>query len=101
MEGRWPDPTSDHVNGNGLDNRWVNFREASFRENAQNRKTTSVLGFKGVIKRKGVQFRHAPYEAYIRVAGDRVYLGRFQTAQEAGAAYAVAAQKHYGDFART
>jgi hypothetical protein len=104
MIGRWPEPSIDHKNMDKADNRWDNLREATYSENCRNKKVNSnnALGFKGVIKRQGHQFRHAPYEAYIRPrAGERVYLGRFETAQEAHAAYSAAAAKLHGDFART
>lgn len=37
VEGRWPDPTVDHVDRSKINNRWVNLREASHRENRANK----------------------------------------------------------------
>src|SRR5262250_161105 len=73
MMGRWPDPIVDHKNGDGLDNRWENLREATTVQSAHNRRVakTNQLGLKGVIKRKGKDWRHAPFEAYIRLAGGK------------------------------
>ena len=101
MEGRWPDPEVDHQNGDGFDNRWVNLREATKGQNAQNRKMpiTNKVGMKGVIQVK--RFGVTKFEARIKVAGKQMHLGRFETAQEAHAAYCNVADKHFGDFART
>ena len=101
MEGRWPDPEVDHENRNGFDNRWLNLREATKAQNAQNRKMpiTNKVGMKGVIR--VTRFGVTKFEARIRVSGKQKHLGRFDTAQEAHAAYCNAAEKHFGDFART
>ena len=101
MEGRWPDPEVDHENTDGWDNRWLNLREATKAQNAQNRKMpiTNKVGMKGVIR--VARFGVTKFEARIRVSGKQKHLGRFDTAQEAHAAYCNAADKHFGDFART
>ena len=101
MEGRWPEPQIDHRNKNVVDNRWGNLREATASQNAANKHVLPMnkVGMKGVvlIERYGV----SKFEAKIRVAGRQIYLGRFETAQEAHAAYCNAAEKHFGAFART
>lgn len=100
MEGRWPDPEVDHKNGDKLDNRWSNLREATKSQQAANRKLacTNKVGLKGVIRvtRYGV----TKFEARLRIDGKQHHLGRFETAQEAHAAYVVAAEKYHGQFAR-
>lgn len=52
MTGTLPksDEEVDHINHNGLDNRWVNLRVVSRQENAKNRKlyTTNKTGLSGV-----------------------------------------------------
>ena len=60
---------------------------------------TNKVGMKGVIQVK--RFGVTKFEARIKVAGKQMHLGRFETAQEAHAAYCNAADKHFGDFART
>jgi hypothetical protein len=100
MTGRWPNPMVDHINGDGADNRWCNLREASATQNAANRKlaVTNKLGMKGVIakERGGV----VKYEALIKIDGKQKHLGRFNTPQEAHAAYIKAAEQVHGDFAK-
>ena len=101
MTGEWPDEQVDHINGDGLDNRWSNLRQATSSENSQNRKmpNTNQVGMKGVIR--VTRYGTTKFEARIRVNGKQLHLGRFETAQEAHAAYCNAADKHFGAFARS
>lgn len=101
MVGRWPEAEVDHANGVGVDNRWVNLREATKSQNAANRGAmrTNKIGLKGVIR--VIRFGVAKYEARIRVSGKQRHLGRFNTAYEAHQAYIVAAERTHGEFARS
>lgn len=87
----------DHRNGNGLDNRRSNLRQATCAQNMQNRrpKLSSKSGLKGVHRDK---YR---WRALIRVNGRQIYLGAFRAPEEAARAYDRAALDHYGEFART
>jgi hypothetical protein len=87
MLGRWPEPEADHENGDRDDNRWVNLRDATRGEQAQNMavRSDSVSGVRGVGLTKG-----GKYSAAIRVGGVRHFLGNFATAEEAHAAYLAA-----------
>ena len=89
----------DHVNGNGLDNRRANLRQATNQQNSQNRGLSSIntSGYKGV----GFDRRRRKWRAYIHVDGRQRHLGYFTTAPEAAAAYDIAAIEHFGDYART
>lgn len=88
----------DHRNINGLDNSISNLRLASNSENMCNSgmRANCTTGFKGVHFYK----RTGKYVAYIHVNNKFVNLGYFRSAIEAAKAYDLAAQHHYGDFAR-
>lgn len=84
MTGDWPRGDIDHVNGDPLDNRWVNLRDVSKSVNQQNRRmaqTNNTLGIHGVSRRKSGRF-----VARIKVDGRLISLGTFRTAEEASAA---------------
>lgn len=89
----------DHRNGNGYDNRRSNLRFATHVQNQQNRRhqINSTSDFKGTTRRADT----GKWRARIIVSGHRLALGNFDTAIEAGEAYAEAARKHFGEFART
>lgn len=77
----------DHINGNGLDNRFENLRVvASRRENSRNRisrNSSKHSPYTGVTFRK-----HAKrWAAKLRVYDKSVFLGYFDTAEDAGMAY--------------
>lgn len=70
----------DHINGNRVDNRAVNLRKCTARENCMNR---LVKGFHRNDKnRKSVRYR-----ARVRIDGKSVHLGNFKTPEEARSAY--------------
>ena len=95
--GEWPTKFIDHINGNPADNRIANLREATYHENARNRKVSNrnLSGFKGVCTEPSGKFR-----GRIRVNGVNIDLGLFDTPQEANFAYVIAAQEHFGEYAR-
>lgn len=86
----------DHVNGDPLDNRRENLRICSHGQNMQNRRrhVNNSTGAKGVYPYKG-RFR-----AQIRTEGRKILIGAFDTVDAAAAAYAAAARKFHGAFAR-
>lgn len=97
MTGGWPSNDIDHRNGDSLNNRWGNLREATAAENNRNRKPRRhSTDLKGVSR-----YRDGRFMAQIRVAGRPRFLGYFNTPEEAHASYAAAAHEHHGDFART
>lgn len=90
----------DHVNGNGLDNRRANLRQATHEQNARNRKmrTDATSGFKGVGRNKST---NRPFFATICLPGNQhKYLGGFESPELAAHAYDAAAIQHFGEFAR-
>lgn len=87
----------DHVNLDGLDNTLSNLRLATPTENAQNVAChrDNLSGLKGVTRSLPGLWR-----ARIRVDGRPVHLGYFRDPLLAHAAYAEAARRHFGEFAR-
>jgi len=99
MTGAWPDGQVDHIDGDGLNNCWSNLRSASQSQNMANvgPRSNNTTGFKGAYFDR----RHGMFFAQIQAEHHTHWLGYFETAEEANAAYAVAADKHFGQFARS
>lgn len=102
VHGEWPNGDVDHANLDKMDNRIDNLRIATPAQNMANTRTFShnKSGFKGVRLRTDHHKRRKPYEATIYVAGKPKYLGTYATPEEAHAAYVVAANENFGEFAR-
>lgn len=92
--GEWPKFYIDHINGDPSDNRIVNLRQATPRQNVHNKRKGKAVGFKGVYQEKN------RYRARINVRGKLLHLGCFGSSEEAHRAYCAAAQQYYGEFAR-
>lgn len=90
----WPKLSLDHHDRNPLNNAINNLREATRGQNSTNSKRKNKTSYKGVTLHKNKKF-----VAYITINKKQLYLGIFDTAQEAHTAYCDAARKHYGDFA--
>ena len=88
--------TVDHINGDSGDNRLSNLRLATTTQQNQNRGhfRNNTSGYKGV-RQSGVKFT-----AVVTANKVRHYLGTFDTAEEASAAYQEAAEKLHGEFYR-
>lgn len=85
-------PYVDHINGDGLDNRRANLRQASHAQNMANTplKINNQSGFKGVSRHR---------ERWRAQCGPQ-YLGLFSSPESAASAYDAAALAMYGEFAR-
>lgn len=81
---------TDHINGNGLDNRRANLRTATVAQNLANARCRNPSGFKGV----------SPHARKWKAMCNRQYLGLYATAEEAALAYDRAAVVAFGEFAR-
>lgn len=88
----------DHRDGNGLNNRRANLRQANPRQNAHNQRK----GIRGLSQYKGVSWdsRCRRWMASIRVNGRTEFLGRFLCEAGAARAYDEAAYRNFGEFAR-
>jgi len=87
----------DHKNGDKLDARRENLRVATKSQNAANvgRLSTNRTGLKGVSKQAN-RFR-----AFVHKGGKTIYLGSFDTKEEAACKYDREAKKLFGEFAKT
>lgn len=97
VHGEWPRGVIDHRNGERADNAIANLRDVSREVNQQNMRRATVSSKTGVL---GVSFdaSRMKFAAYISVDGRTKRLGRFQTADEASAAYLAAKrQLHPGN----
>ncbi len=88
---------TDHINGDRLDNRRCNLRLASNIQTGQNQKKRRIgqSGYRGVTLNKST-FK---WQAQIQVWGKKIYLGLYDTREEAFHAYQEASTKHRGEFA--
>lgn len=86
----------DHINRNPLDNRKVNLRFCTTRENRRNMglRKDSKTGY------KGVRANRKSFQAYINGRdGKFTHLGMFKDPKLAAIAYNTAAKKYFGEFA--
>lgn len=92
----------DHINGDGLDNRRANLRAVTASQNCQNigKRRTNTSGYKGVSR-----VANSPkWRAQIRSAdkshgcNGKVYLGVFDTPEQAFAAYCEANRRLHGQY---
>ena len=94
--GEWPETYVDHVNRRRDDNRISNLRLATPLESSRN--TSSRNGSSSRFL--GVTRNNYGWQAGIRLPGRRsLYLGTWQTEEEASAAYVKASKKYFGAFA--
>lgn len=99
VHGNWPSSHIDHINGDTLDNRIANLRQATRSQNIANSKLRkdSTTRFKGVSFNK----KTGKYVAYLNHNGARIYLGLFRTPEAAARARDSKARELHGEFART
>lgn len=93
-----PGDEIDHRDTDRLNNRLENLRLASRHQNGCNTSLPShnTSGFKGVSLHK----RSGRFAAYYKKHGKKQHIGYFATAEEAHAAYSLAASREFEEFAR-
>lgn len=93
MTGRWPEKMIDHINGIKADNRWANLRCADSQTNSFNSKPrANVCGFKGVKRAR------KRYSASLTINGKAVWIGVFDSPEEAHDAYVKASHEHHKEY---
>lgn len=94
--GRWPKDEIDHINCDPRDDRLVNLREATSRQNKANRSVRSInkSGLKGVSLHR----QSGLWRARLGAKGITTY---HKTKNKAHEAYILRAKAEYGEFARS
>lgn len=97
-KGDWPADEIDHINGVRDDNRIVNLREANRCQNVHNtcRRLDNTSGVKGVSWYK----QYGKWMARVTSNGKAVFLGYFDSIDEAEAAVRLAREKYHKEFSR-
>lgn len=92
--GHPPESSIDHINGDGLDNRISNLRQASPAENSQNRTKANTNSSHGLL---GINYepKKRLWRARIGLNGKRIYLGKFKSKEDAYKAYIEAKRIHH------
>ena len=96
--GEFPDHYIDHIDGNGLNNKWSNLRGATPSQNMMNqrKRADNTSGVKGVSFDK----TRNKWYAYINANGKRKMLGRHDIKEDAIAARMIAELAAHGQFAK-
>lgn len=91
--------TTDHIDGNGLNNQKSNLRNCLSSENLMNRgkQANNKSGYKGVWW----STRDKKYCAQIKAKGKKINLGSFDDPLDAAMAYDRAAIEFHGKYAKT
>lgn len=86
VHGEWPNGMLDHIDGDGENNRLDNLRPADSSLNAWNRLPNREATKSGLIGVSPIT-NSQRFQAHIDLDKKRVYLGSFDTAEEASTAY--------------
>lgn len=99
MTGKWLPGNIDHEDGNTLNNKFLNFRIATRKE--QN--TNKAKHRDGVCKYKGIHFNKRTNRYVAEIMNNRVkyHLGSFDTQEEAAKAYEIKSKELHKEFATT
>lgn len=90
--------STDHMNGDKLDNRRNNLRTVNHHQNGLNRGVPSnnTSGVKGVYWHR----RDRKWRAQIRINSKKKYIGSYRDKQDAALAVEAAIRKYHGEYAR-
>lgn len=89
----------DHINGDHSDNRWSNLRIADARQNKANMSSARLAssGTRGVVWHKG----SGKWQSQISHNNRCIYLGKFDSIEDARDARQKAEETHFGDYSFT
>ena len=101
VHGYWPENQIDHWDGDTVNNRIKNLREATNQQNQGNRKLNenNTSGYKGVVWFTNDQGWSA-WASRIWVNGRMLNLGYFDSKEDAALCYNEAALGYFGEYAR-
>lgn len=85
----------DHINHDGLDNRFENLRICTMSENARN----GLMRRHNSVGYKGVTFNHGKYQSKLWNGKNKLHLGTFTNPIDAAKAYDQKAKELFGEFA--
>lgn len=99
MKRRWPKKEIDHRDCDRSNNKWSNLRQADRFQQRRNSKMRSdnTSGYKGVCWAE----KEGRWLVSITVKYRSKFIGYYETPKEGAVAYAAAAKKYFGEFART
>ena len=97
MYGKFPEFYIDHINGNKIDNRICNLREATTNQNQYNRKApiNNTSGIKGVYFDKS----RSKWVAELKANNKKIFIGRFNSIELAEIAINNARKQYHREFA--
>ena len=85
--GKWPDGVIDHINGDRGDNRICNLRDTTVSVNCANRKHDGAAGRSRLLGAQWNSQKQCWQGAFKPSGKPRIFLGLFDTAEDAHAAY--------------
>lgn len=96
MTGEWPKGVIDHKDGNRFNNAWDNLRDTNTSINNRNRRTANSNSGTGIL---GVSYsqERQKFVAQIKYGGKNRMLGRYETIEQAEAAYKEAKTRHHSE----
>lgn len=96
--GKWPSLQLDHIDGESSNDRIENLREVTGIQNLRNQerpRSTNTTGFRGVHRNQ----EGKPYRANLCIGRKQIFLGNFDSAEEAHEVYKAARLRLYkGEF---
>lgn len=93
--GKWPDGEIDHIDGDRGNNRIENLRDVPRQINAQNFRRATKRNKRGTLLGSSFHEQNHCWVARITVARKSIYIGSFDTEEQAHLAYLAYKRKHH------